>query len=454
MLENLNDYVSVLIPKPCPYPLIRIGGVGDGAYLVPDDLQGITACFSPGVNNIKSFEDQLSREHNIVCHMCDYSCDESGFLTPLLKGMQTFKKKWLDSETIDDSISLDDWVEELAPNPQDDLILQMDIEGAEWRNLDALTDKTLCRFRIIVIELHDVLNNLLRPYSGFSEDARVLERLDQHFVCVYARPNNCCGEGFIDGLAINVPQLLELTFLRRDRLSTFDSSFMQTNTFPHPLDIGRNVPDKPPLFLNEAWSGGLIGEDARVRMQKEELDFFRNNYGGLVSARTEFVELIESWKLEYAKSLDDIIDKDLGKGTNVAFGKPYSLSSAYSGFSKTGFVEFREPFLFHTELGANQHIIIDLLEQWLIRCVTVRNRTDGARERARFLLASISQTAEEGSWRTFPLSITSEFLEDAAPLCSTRTPHLIARYVKIFSPTRTYLHLSDVNIFANPISGS
>jgi hypothetical protein len=27
--------------KPSPYPLIRIGGDKDGAYLVPDDLSGI-----------------------------------------------------------------------------------------------------------------------------------------------------------------------------------------------------------------------------------------------------------------------------------------------------------------------------------------------------------------------------------------------------------------------------
>ena len=29
-----------------------IGGAGDGGYLVPDDLDGIEYCFSPGVNLI------------------------------------------------------------------------------------------------------------------------------------------------------------------------------------------------------------------------------------------------------------------------------------------------------------------------------------------------------------------------------------------------------------------
>ena len=51
-----------------------------------------------------------------------------------------------------DSISLQQWVEELAPNPTDDLLLQIDIEGAEYRNIIATSAETLRRFRIIIIE--------------------------------------------------------------------------------------------------------------------------------------------------------------------------------------------------------------------------------------------------------------------------------------------------------------
>ena len=31
--------------------LVRLGGNNDGGYLLPNDLEGITACFSPGVDN-------------------------------------------------------------------------------------------------------------------------------------------------------------------------------------------------------------------------------------------------------------------------------------------------------------------------------------------------------------------------------------------------------------------
>ena len=85
--------------------------------------------------------------------MCDFSSDLEKFKTPLIEGMQTFKKKWLDIDGDEDSISLEEWVKELSPDACNDLILQIDIEGAEYRNLLAADTSTLNRFRIIIIEL-------------------------------------------------------------------------------------------------------------------------------------------------------------------------------------------------------------------------------------------------------------------------------------------------------------
>ena len=40
--------LDVLRPKKSPYELIRIGGTSDGAYLLPNDLAGVSACFPQG----------------------------------------------------------------------------------------------------------------------------------------------------------------------------------------------------------------------------------------------------------------------------------------------------------------------------------------------------------------------------------------------------------------------
>ena len=120
---DLDRALQVMRPKPSPFPLVRIGGGADGAYLLPDDLKGIKACLSPGVNNAKPFEDELCNHYGIECHMIDASSDIANFATPLIQGKQTFKKLWLDIDGAGNSMSLAAWVDSLGLVSGDELIL-------------------------------------------------------------------------------------------------------------------------------------------------------------------------------------------------------------------------------------------------------------------------------------------------------------------------------------------
>ena len=71
-MKSPEELIWVMQPKPIPYELVRVGGDADGAYLIPNDLEGVQACFSPGVANFKNFEDELVQRYGIRCHMCDY----------------------------------------------------------------------------------------------------------------------------------------------------------------------------------------------------------------------------------------------------------------------------------------------------------------------------------------------------------------------------------------------
>lgn len=246
-----------LKPKPGAHPLIRIGPDRDGAYLVPDDLDGIAACFSPGVADCKVFEDHLVDVYGIDCHLCDASADPERLQTPLRSGKQTFIRKWLDARTGDDRISLADWV--AGHDPQGDLILQMDIEGAEYRAILAVPATLLSRFRIVVVELHRLdmmrsagaIRRVLRPFFG---------RMAGLFTLVHVHPNNCCGDLAIAGTGIRVPRTIELTFHRSDRVA----GATYPPQLPHPLDIDRNVPGNPPLVLGAEWMEGDRWLDVRV----------------------------------------------------------------------------------------------------------------------------------------------------------------------------------------------
>lgn len=240
-----------LVPKPNPFQLIRIGGGFDGAYLIPDDLTGIEACFSPGVDNFKKFEDELAIKYGIKSHMCDYSSDVNSFRTPLLKNWQTFRKKWLDIPGTVNGITLEEWVNSESPDPDKDLMLQMDIEGAEYRTLTSTGHETIARFRIIALELHG-LNAIGSKDETYIQINRLFKKLEQTHTCIHAHPNNCEGEHIDQETGMNIPDVLEITLLRNDRFNKPCTRMIQPQ-LPHPLDIPFNVLQNNPLHLNLKW---------------------------------------------------------------------------------------------------------------------------------------------------------------------------------------------------------
>ena len=55
--------------------LIRLGAKNDGGYLVPDDLDNISCCFSPGVDSTIYFEKDLAKK-KIPSYLLDSSIDK------------------------------------------------------------------------------------------------------------------------------------------------------------------------------------------------------------------------------------------------------------------------------------------------------------------------------------------------------------------------------------------
>jgi FkbM family methyltransferase len=272
--DDISRFIEILRPRSSPFPLIRVGGSSDGAYLVPADLEGIAACFSPGVNNFKNFEDELSLNYGIACHMCDYTSDVDLLATPLHRPMQSFSKKWLAAEPDADSLTLPEWIGQHVSDRDTDLMLQMDIEGAEYGILLSLEREVLSRFRILVIEFHS-LHRALADYRVLRDVCLPLfENISRDFVCIHAHPNNYLPFGHvIPGHSASLPELLELTFLRRDRFLGSRPFADRPVLIPHPLDVS-NVPANPPFFLEAAWSGGRRHWRSRLKILQERL-FYR-----------------------------------------------------------------------------------------------------------------------------------------------------------------------------------
>lgn len=236
--SELRALLQDLYPVSGGNELIRLGPKGDGGYLLPDDLDGVEACFSPGV----AFESGFERD-----------CAELGMKVFLADGSVEgpavehrafhFTKKFVGALSNAEFMTLDDWVASHLPDRRSDLLLQVDIEGSEYEVFLSATDALMRRFRIIVAEFHQLHQLWSRPF--FSVARRALERILQTHVCVHIHPNNTCSPLRKDGLTI--PPVMEFTFLRKDRVQA--ASYQ--HRFPNPLDSD-NV-DGPPVILPQCW---------------------------------------------------------------------------------------------------------------------------------------------------------------------------------------------------------
>jgi hypothetical protein len=236
--SEVMGLIKALRPVTTDKPLILLGPDSDGGYLVPDDLDGIKACFSPGVSNIAGFEKDCANRGMDV-FMADKSINELPETHPRFH----FLKKFISSTNDTDFITLDSWVNQTMDDKTSDLLLQMDIEGFEYETIYSLSDQLKSRFRIIVIEFHWMHLLWSKPYFDVSN--RAFRKLLQTHSVVHIHPNNL-GKT-VKRNNIEIPELIEITFLRNDRIKTKEF----TRSFPHPLDVNNTV--SAPLVLPASW---------------------------------------------------------------------------------------------------------------------------------------------------------------------------------------------------------
>lgn len=244
--DRLRETLQLLSPWDAGVDLVRFGQQGDGGYLVPSDFEELDAVLSPGVAHDWSFEAEIGDRLDVPSYMIDGSVDQPMGLTPL----QHFDRLWLGARTRKSVISLQDWVAEISKRYHGDLLLQMDIEGAEYGVFNACPLSTLRRFRTIVVEYHGLEWIKFAPALKY-RILPTLRKLSIDFEVVHVHPNNCCGTFEVNH--VEVPRVLEVTYLRRDRLGHQGT---QRARLPHPLDRDC-VEGMESIRLPEYWPLGV-----------------------------------------------------------------------------------------------------------------------------------------------------------------------------------------------------
>jgi len=234
----LADFMRSVRPLETNHDLIRVGGETDGGYLIPNDLEGVEACFSPGVSSCADFEMDLARR-GIRCFLADYSVESPPVSHPGIH----FEKKYLGQTDDSTYTTLESWVGRRAPH-QREFILQMDIEGGEYPVIIDTSSETLRKFRILVIEFHEMESLYVK--WGFNLINLTFKKVLKDFEVVHIHPNNYMKPVVYGPYAI--PPYLEFTFLRKDRITKRRPAL----TFPHPFDR-ENVAGKGDIPLPSCW---------------------------------------------------------------------------------------------------------------------------------------------------------------------------------------------------------
>ena len=238
-IELVEEVLRTLQPLQTQFPLIRVGSAGDGGYLLPDCLDAVDGVISPGVGDSSVFETVFA-DKGVPCILIDGTVEEPAHAHSRF----SFLKKMLAAHPSgQDSISLDEAVKLLGPKVSN-LVLQMDIEGAEWEVLRHISPATLEKFKILVVEFHE-FDRRITVAANSPQIKETLEKITNTFVPVHLHVNNYSpprvmrAKGF-RGLfkSVEIAPVFEVTFLRKTDAVISGAR----SPVPHPLDED-NVPN-------------------------------------------------------------------------------------------------------------------------------------------------------------------------------------------------------------------
>ena len=232
--SEISYILKNLLPYKTEFDLIRMGENNDGGYLIPNDLSGVKKNYSAGIGTLTKFEKDLEEKFSIISNMLDFNEIDQKILPKRSK----FLRRKIDIISSKESISINDWLEE----EKDEILLKMDIEGDEYLTMASISEKNLKKIRILVLELHDLRH--LRNYFFFKTFRKVILKINKLFYVCHLHVNNVSKVKNIGGYM--VPDMLEITFIRKDRVKNFSREFA---ILPNKLDRKTLIGKKTYLLI-------------------------------------------------------------------------------------------------------------------------------------------------------------------------------------------------------------
>jgi len=234
-----SEIISItkkLKPFNSEFKKIRIGTLGDGGYVLPNDLLSISSLLSIGIGSEVSFDLHFAKLGVPI-----YQYDPTVEAPPISHPNFEFHKIAWGEVNNDSTRTLETMNKIHRLDETHDAILKFDTEGAEWNTIPFIDINILKNYRIIVCELHGMSSIGNDTFRKTVE--KTMKILTNSHTVVHLHANNCCGIHIVEGIPI--PAVVELTLLRNDRsdFSTYQSPI------PGPLDFP-SMRDRPELILS------------------------------------------------------------------------------------------------------------------------------------------------------------------------------------------------------------
>lgn len=216
--QNIRKLLSCKKVKAKNY--VRIGGErGDGGYIMVDDFNSQMHAYSVGIGDNVTWDMELAHK-GIKVFMYDHTI----YHLPQVHNNFAFQR--LGVGTGEQCMPLADILRKNGDLDNRNLVLKMDIEGAEWDVLDSISSGLLNNFMQISLELHGICN-----LEHKEQILKILHKLGITHQAVWVHGNNIDKAETAEGIL--VPNLIETTYVRKDDCLFEDGAC----EFPMPLDL-------------------------------------------------------------------------------------------------------------------------------------------------------------------------------------------------------------------------
>ena len=206
-----KEYYSELhrllhIAKAEGHELTRTGRDNDGGYIMLDDLPGGIA-YSFGICDDVSWDrDMAARGYDV--YMYDHTIDGLPEQNPRFHwsklGISDGSSHDERLKTFEELISMNHHENER------DMILKMDVEGAEWGFLESVKPETLSQFSQITFEFHNMINP-----SSPERILDILHKINATHQLIHLHANNC--STYITAGGKNFCSVFEVSYILRGK---------------------------------------------------------------------------------------------------------------------------------------------------------------------------------------------------------------------------------------------